>query len=158
MKLILNNTDDSFDVVALSNLFFPRDGFTEEKGKRLTITRTENAFEALFETEHGTYRAKNEINPALHDGERCAIKRAAYDVFSQATGIESPWGILSGVRPIRFFETVRGIYGDNAEEVMAPREDRPSQSNPAPSAGGKNGKSRRRCGALSFHSLLPQPL
>lgn len=119
MKLILNNTDDSFDVVALSNLFFPRDGFTEEKGKRLTITRTENAFEALFETEHGTYRARNEINPALHDGERCAIKRAAYDVFSQATGIESPWGILSGVRPIRFFETVRGIYGDKAEEVMA---------------------------------------
>lgn len=118
MKLILNGTDDSFDIVALSNLFFPRDGFTEEKGKLLTVTRKENRFEAVFEWNGVCYRSSHAVDPAIHDGERCAIKRAAYDVFSEATGIVSPWGILSGVRPIRFYETLKGIYGDDTEKVM----------------------------------------
>lgn len=118
MKLILNNTDDSFDIIALSNLFFPRDGFTEEKGKVLTVTRTENEFEAIFEWNGSTYRSAHSVDPALHDGERCALKRAAYDVFSAATGIVSPWGILSGVRPIRFYQTLTEIYGEKTEDVM----------------------------------------
>ena len=119
LKLILNNTDDSFDIVALSNLFFPRDGFTEEKGKVLTVTRNGDVFEAVFEWNGTVYRSARKIPAEVHDGERCAIKRAAYDVFSEATGIESPWGLLSGVRPIRFYETLTGIYGDKTEEVMA---------------------------------------
>ncbi|MBO5214238.1 MAG: coproporphyrinogen dehydrogenase HemZ [Clostridia bacterium] len=118
MKLILNGTDDSFDVVALSNLFFPRDGFTEEKGKILTITRKDDSFEAVFAWKSVLYRSIHKIDPALHDGERCAIKRAAYDVFSEATGIQSPWGILSGVRPIRFYETLTGIYGERTDSVL----------------------------------------
>lgn len=118
MKLILNNTDDTFDIVALSNLFFPRDGFTEEKGKTLTVTRKENSFEAVFSCFGTVYRSERPIPPEIHDGERCAIKRAAYDVFSQATGIQSPWGLLSGVRPIRFYETLTGIYGSDTEKVM----------------------------------------
>ncbi len=118
MKLILKGTDDSFDVVALSNLFFPRDGFSEEKGKILTITKTEDQFEAVFEWNGTSYRSVYTIDPKLHDGERCAIKRAAYDVFSNATSIQSPWGILSGVRPIRFYETLVKIYGKNTEKVM----------------------------------------
>ncbi|MBO5248432.1 MAG: coproporphyrinogen dehydrogenase HemZ [Clostridia bacterium] len=119
MKLILNGTDDSFDVVALSNLFFPRDGFTEEKGKILTITRNGDVFESVFSRDGESFHSAHKIDPALHDGERCAIKRAAYDVFSRATGILSPWGILSGVRPIRFYETLTGIYGDKTEEIMS---------------------------------------
>ena len=118
MKLILNGTDDSFDVVALSNLFFPRDGFTEEKGKILGITKTENGFEAEFQWNGASYKAFHPIPEEVHDRERCAIKRAAYDVFCQATNITSPWGILSGVRPIRFFETLTGIYGDRTEHIM----------------------------------------
>ncbi len=118
MKLILNHTDDSFDVVALSNLFFPRDGFTEEKGKILTVTRDEKGFEAVFAWNGKEYRSYYEIDEGLHDGARCSIKRAAYDVFSEATGIVSPWGILSGVRPIRFYETLLGIYGAKTEDIM----------------------------------------
>lgn len=118
MKLILNNTDDSFDVIALSNLFFPRDGFTEEKGKRLTITRESNGFRADFSYNERVFHAFYPIDGSIHDGERCAVKRAAYDVFRQATGIESPWGILSGVRPIRFYETLRGIYGEKTADIM----------------------------------------
>ena len=118
MKLILNNTDDSFDVVALSNLFFPRDGFTEEKGKLLTVTRTGNEFEAVFQWNGKQYRSVHTVDAALHDGERCALKRAAYDVFSEATGIVSPWGILSGVRPIRFYQALTEIYGEKTEDVM----------------------------------------
>ncbi len=118
MKLILNNTDDTFDLVALSTLFFPREGFTEEKGKILTVTRQNDVFEAKFQWKDNTFYAAHRIDPSLHDGERCAIKRAAYDVFCAATGIESPWGILSGVRPIRFYETLTGIYGARTEEIM----------------------------------------
>jgi len=118
VKLILNNTDDSFDVVALSNLFFPRDGFTEEKGKTLTVTRKDDSFEAVFTMSGQEFRSSRPIPAEIHDGERCAIKRAAYDVFSAATGIVSPWGLLSGVRPIRFYETLTGIYGDRTESVM----------------------------------------
>ncbi len=118
MKLILNNTEDSFDVIALSSLFFPRDGFTEEKGKILTVTRKDDTFEAILEWKEKQYRAAYKIDPDIHDAERCAIKRTAYDVFSQATGIRSPWGILSGVRPVRFYQTLLGIYGDKTEEIM----------------------------------------
>jgi len=118
LKLILNNTDDSFDVIALSNLFFPRDGFTEEKGKILTISRMEDRFEATLEYNGKRYFSASRIPPEVHDGERCAIKRAAYDVFSEATGIRSPWGLLSGVRPIRFYETLTGIYGEKTEDIM----------------------------------------
>lgn len=118
MELILHNTEDSFDVIALSNLFFPRDGFTEKKGKTLTVTKKENSFEAVFEWDGSIYRSESMIPDGIHDGERCAIKRAAYDVFSAATGIQSPWGLLSGVRPIRFYETLLGIYGNNTERVM----------------------------------------
>lgn len=119
MELILHNTDDSFDIIALSNLFFPRDGFTEKKGKTLTVTRTEDTFEAVFDWNGRIYHSAQAIPAGIHDGERCAIKRAAYDVFSAATGITSPWGLLSGVRPIRFYETLTGIYGDKTERIMA---------------------------------------
>lgn len=118
MKLILQNTDDSFDIVALSNLFFPRDGFKEEKGKILTVTRTKDRYEAVFTCNGKEYRAAYDAPAEVHDAHRCAIKRAAYDVFGQATGIRSPWGILSGVRPIRFYETLLGIYGDDAARIM----------------------------------------
>ncbi|MBQ1273057.1 MAG: hypothetical protein IIY12_06140 [Clostridia bacterium] len=118
MKLILNGTDDSFDVIALSNLFFPRDGFTEEKGKRLTVTRNGDTFEAVLEWNGTRWQSAHKVYQNLHDGERCAIKRACYDVFSEATGIQSPWGILSGVRPVRFYESLLKIYGEKTEETL----------------------------------------
>ncbi len=118
MKLILKGTDDSFDVIALSNLFFPRDGFTEEKGKILTVTKSENTFEAVLEWNGKRWKSCHSVDEKLHDGERCAIKRACYDVFSEATSIRSPWGLLSGVRPVRFYETLQGIYGAKTEEIM----------------------------------------
>ena len=164
LKLILNNTDDSFDIVALSNLFFPRDGFTEEKGKVLTVTRNGDVFEAVFEWNGTVYRSARKIPAEVHDGERCAIKRAAYDVFSEATGIESPWGLLSGVRPIRFYETLTGIYGDKTEEVMAKHylvtaeKNRALPQHHCPSGRSKTKQSAGGCGHVYFHSLLPQPL
>ena len=118
MKLILHNTEDSFDVVALSNLFYPRDGFTEEKGKILTVTRTGDSFEAVFSVNGNTYTSVHKIHPELYDGERCSIKSACYDVFRAATGIESPWGLLSGVRPIRFYETALSRYGEKTDEIL----------------------------------------
>ena len=118
MKLILKGTDDSFDVIALSNLFFPRDGFTEEKGKRLTVTKSGDTFEAVLEWNGTTWSSAHKVYQNLHDGERCAIKRACYDVFSKATSIQSPWGILSGVRPVRFYESLSQLYGEKTEEIL----------------------------------------
>ena len=118
MKLILQNTEDCFDIVALSNLFYPRDGFTEEKGKILTVTRTDDVFEAVFSVNGKEFRSEHSVHPELYDGERCAIKSACYDVFRDATGIESPWGLLSGVRPIRFYETAQTRYGERTDEIL----------------------------------------
>ncbi len=118
MKLILNNTEDSFDIISLSNLFFPRDGFKEEKGKTMTVTRKGDTFEAVFLRDGKEFRATYTADKQLHDGERWALKRAAYDVFSAATGIVSPWGILSGVRPVHYYEKLLEIYGEHTDELL----------------------------------------
>ncbi len=118
MKLILKNTENSFDIIALSNLFFPRDGFTEEKGKILTLTKKGNTFEVLLEYNGAKFFGAYPVDDTLHDGERWAIKRAGYEVFSAATGITSPWGILSGVRPVHYYEKLLDIYGEKTDEIL----------------------------------------
>lgn len=118
MKLNLIHTDRSFDVVSLCPLFFPRDGFSEEKGKILTVIREEDRYRTVFEWNGTEYTSEYPIRDQILDAERTALKRAVYQVLSKATGITSPWGILSGVRPLRFYETVREAYGAQTADIM----------------------------------------
>ena len=118
MKLILQGTDRRYDIESLCPLFFPGEGFSEEQGKILTVTRNGNCFRATFQIEQTVTEAEVHVQPGLYDGERAALKRAVYEALQKAIGISSPWGILSGVRPLHFYQSALSCHGTQTEEIL----------------------------------------
>ncbi len=50
----------------------------------------------------------------LTDDNELTMARLLYDVLSRATGRKLPWGILTGVRPIKLFSTLAAQEGEEA--------------------------------------------
>ena len=97
MRIYLSGTDREYDLQCLSLLFFPGSDFSSDDGKELSVTVEGNTATAVFKLGENEYTATAEVRDEF-DSARLAVKRCAYDAMSEATGITSPWGLLTGIK------------------------------------------------------------
>lgn len=121
MILQLIGSNRVHDLQNLCLLFFPLSNFSEEDGNRLTVRLGATEAQAVFECAAGRFEATAPYQPSRFDGERLALKRAAYDALSAATGLHSPWGLLTGIKSALYYQKLQQQYAENAARVM--RED-----------------------------------
>lgn len=121
MKIELVNNDYRFDCENMCMLFFPNSKFSSkiDDGRFVRVSLNEDfAFAEFIDNNGSIYKATAEIFPFLYDKEKAALKTALFKVFSKATGINPPWGIVTGIRPVSFWLKMCEIHGDKASEVM----------------------------------------
>lgn len=120
MKIFLSGTDREYDLQCLSLLFFPGSDFSTADGKELFVKIEGKTAEAVFKDGENEYVSTAEVRDEF-DSERLAIKKCAYDVMSEATGITSPWGLLTGIKSALYYGTLKETYGEKAREVFSSR-------------------------------------
>ena len=86
-RFYINNIDDDYHFTELARVFLPDDGFEiiAYNGRRIAHLLGENSFL---------------VNEAGSD-DREAVKREFYGLLSDITGMDPPWGTLTGVRPLK---------------------------------------------------------
>ncbi len=113
MELFLINYDTHYEIEQLSRMFF----------RRLTLTKTDSCpvlpagDYILIQNKNGSFDLKISFNGNEHSNfitvdpngakEEMQLCTAAYKLYETATGISLPWGVLTGVRPVRLF---RNLY------------------------------------------------
>lgn len=117
MILDLIGTDRVYDVQSLTLLFYPNSNFTEDDGKKLTVSFDGKTAEAVLNCPAGEFKSQVRMTEGF-DSERLAIKRSAYNVLSEATGIKSPWGLLTGIKSALYYGTLKSVHGDKAYEIF----------------------------------------
>lgn len=121
MRLTLIGSDRAHDVQNVCLLFFPLSDFSSDDGRQLQVELTAQQATATFVWNGNVYTSSAPYTSTRFDAQRLAVKRAAYDVLSAATGKTSPWGLLTGIKSALYLEKLRGVYGSDAERIM--RED-----------------------------------
>ncbi len=119
MELFLINYDTHYEIEQLSRMFF----------RSLTLTKAEvcpvlpDDDYILIQNKNGSFDLKISFNGNRHSSfitidltgakEEMQLCTAAYKLYEKATGISLPWGVLTGVRPVRLF---RNLY--KKEEIL----------------------------------------
>lgn len=120
MRIYLSGTDREYDLQCLALLFFPGSDFSSDDGKELTVSVDGKKATAVFRLGENEYTAAAEVRDEF-DSERLAVKRCAYDAMSEATGITSPWGLLTGIKSALYYGALKEAHGDNARKVFSER-------------------------------------
>lgn len=124
MILITENHSFQYDMENLAEIFFPYEKIkvlgelSGEKDNITVITRAcgnEISVEAFVFEKHKIKRqsvfAQSDI--------RSMLSILFYEVMSDITGLDYPWGILYGVRPARFMHSLDAKYSkEKAEEIF----------------------------------------
>ena len=118
MLLTLSGTDRCHDIQNVCLLFFPLSSFTDEDGKSLSVTFCEDKATAVFIWNGQRFESVRHYEAGRFDAERLCVKRAVYDVLKLATSIDSPWGLLTGIKSAIYLDKLRGVYGQKAEQIM----------------------------------------
>ncbi len=120
MRIYLSGTDREYDLQCLALLFFPGSDFSSDDGKELTVSVDGKKATAVFRLGENEYTAAAEVRDEF-DSERLAVKRCAYDAMSEATGITSPWGLLTGIKSALYYGALKEAHGQRAREVFTER-------------------------------------
>lgn len=121
MIIELENCDLRYDVQSVCLLFFPREPFSEEAGKRLKISFGETGVLAEFSFFGRQYSLFETLISGEFDSERTAVKRAAYRVLERACGKSSSWGVVTGIRPASLYGKLERRFGSSAREIFENR-------------------------------------
>jgi oxygen-independent coproporphyrinogen-3 oxidase len=120
--LRVNNVNHSYryDIQSLCLIFFPRESFKEgdTSDKELTVILGEKTAKATFICKDKEITEEVSLTDFPIDRERAAVKKAAYLALCKVTGITSPWGSLTGIRPALFYQKVMEEFGAEADNVM----------------------------------------
>ncbi len=118
----VNNINHSYryDIQSLCLIFFPRESFKEgdTSDKELTVILGDKTAKATFICKDKEITQEVSLADFPLDRERAAVKKAAYLALCKATGITSPWGSLTGIRPALFYQKVKEEFGADADNVM----------------------------------------
>ena len=109
MIVTLCGTGYRYDVQSVCQLFFPREKFSEENGKRLTVTLLQDRACAELVLDGKRYACEEKL-AGIYDNVRTSVKKCAYNVLSAATGRKSPWGIVTGIRPAMLYEKLEDAF------------------------------------------------
>ncbi|MBP0980205.1 MAG: coproporphyrinogen dehydrogenase HemZ [Oscillospiraceae bacterium] len=124
MQLFLINYDTHYEIEQLSRMFFRQ--LTVEKldtapelpdTDYILIEKTEVGFDIRLNFDGGSYsdRVVYDTNGPKEEMQLCL---GAYKLYEKATGHGLPWGVLTGVRPVRLMRNMYKNEGD-LEKVQA---------------------------------------
>ncbi|MDR0914751.1 MAG: coproporphyrinogen dehydrogenase HemZ [Oscillospiraceae bacterium] len=117
MRLYINNHSFHYECENLVRVFFPNLKITVEREQKAliapyvatTVTNSEiivtvkiDEFEQTLTAPKQDSDAKNEI----------AMAQMIYKLLCSQSGADQPWGILTGVRPIKLIKSLRETYGN----------------------------------------------
>lgn len=124
MQLFLVNYDTHYEIEQLSRMFFK--GLTVEKSEKIPplpvqdyilIVKTETGFDYTVDI-GGTKWENTVVYDPQGAKEEMQLCLGAYKLYEQATGSGLPWGVLTGVRPVRLMRNLYKSEGD-LEKVKA---------------------------------------
>ncbi len=119
MKIECVGCEFSFDMQALSLLFFPNTKFADASdGRQMYVTLSDGTAEVRFIGDGIKDRESVTINRELYDAEKAACKRAAFILLSRVTGQRPEWGLLTGIRPAVFYEKMKLRHGADVDRIM----------------------------------------
>lgn len=116
MQLCFNGNDFKYEMENIARLFYPLRRFdflyepeTLPEGDLIHILRKEGEKDTFLriEVREGTYvgSRENTLPAGLPDGEyELELGRLLYRVLEEHTGITPQWGILTGVRPVKWVQ------------------------------------------------------
>ena len=118
MQLFLVNYDTHYEIEQLSRMFFK--GLTVEKcadipplpgQDYILIVKTDSGFDYTVNIKGTESKSTAAIDP---DGpkEEMQLCLGAYKLYQSATGSGLPWGVLTGVRPVRLMRNLYKAEGD----------------------------------------------
>lgn len=127
MTIYINNHSFHYEMENLVRLFFPNDKITvtkeltDKKQTPYIITSmlknvTTTAVKAEVVTENFSETNEKIIEPSSESFEKTAERTMAvclYEILCHLTDRKQPWGILTGVRPIKLFRRLCAEYGEN---------------------------------------------
>ena len=124
MQLFLVNYDTHYEIEQLSRMFFRQ--LTVEKLDKtptlpatdyILIEKTDSGFDISVSLGGDAYAAKV-VYDAKGPKEEMQLCLGAYRLYEKATGHGLPWGVLTGVRPVRLMRNMYKNEGD-LEKVQA---------------------------------------
>ena len=124
MQLFLVNYDTHYEIEQLSRMFFRQ--LTVEKLDKtptlpatayILIEKTDSGFDISVSLGGNAY-AHKVVYDAKGPKEEMQLCLGAYRLYEKATGHGLPWGVLTGVRPVRLMRNMYKNEGD-LEKVQA---------------------------------------
>lgn len=129
MNLLLQGHSFRYEMERLTMMFFPLEKIhwfedTAPEGEPFVLARAEQLPQGLRLTaglQDGTHGPETELlTDSLSEGEtELALGRLLYGALCRATGISPPWGILTGVRPVKL---LRELYAAQPSPAAAEEE------------------------------------
>lgn len=119
MEIKISGHNYQYDVSGMSLLFFPGEPVcfkTYPRGALRLSSRVVNTTRGLyaratFWMEESVYRAEKKMQNHTREEMLAAVKHTIYRVFSRATGILPPWGILTGIKPTGIYQRLLAEKG-----------------------------------------------
>lgn len=93
-----------------------------DDGFVLRADQNDRGLTLQVEDQEGKVRLNSEtplVDESGYLNEDQIVKRAGYDLLSQWHERELPWGILTGVKPVRFYQKIRQMYpNEDTEKIL----------------------------------------
>ncbi|MEG0804501.1 MAG: coproporphyrinogen dehydrogenase HemZ, partial [Pygmaiobacter sp.] len=122
MQLYIDGLPSPYEIEQLTRMFYAevtvKSGFPRDKGPMVLARFGRTRFLAAVRTEHGCTVRCAARNPADDKEPELALARLLFGLLCEKTGLCPPWGVLTGVRPVRLVhEALRRGHSD--DEVRA---------------------------------------
>ena len=128
MTIYIDNHSFHYEMENLVRLFFPNDKINvtneipQEKEipyiiTSMTVDDTTTKVKAQVTTENFSETSEKTVEPSSETFEKNAERTMAvclYELLCKLTGRTQPWGILTGVRPIKLFRRLSAEYGEDS--------------------------------------------
>lgn len=118
MDIIIYGHEFFYDITSISMLFFPGEKTNMvDKSKQpsyivSTLIKNANKQIALTKFKYNNKWYKAQKSADLFSDSKDLVKLSFYKCCSKATGIESDWGILTGIRPLSVYEKIKSQNKD----------------------------------------------
>lgn len=124
MNLYVINHSFHYELENVARLFFPNEKITvvrECERKEEPYIYTEMSDKLTVEVKAGDFnKSLNTENTGEDNEKELSLAQMLYKLLCEFTGINQPWGLLTGVRPIKLFRNVSNEQGfEKAKEIFA---------------------------------------
>ncbi|MEE0844026.1 MAG: coproporphyrinogen dehydrogenase HemZ, partial [Ruminococcus sp.] len=120
MNLYVRNNKFWFELENLTRLFFPNEKinvFKDDSALELPYICAEQGENITVSVRIGGFEAAKSAPVSPDDGENeLSMVKLLYVILRDFSGVDQPWGLLTGVRPIKLLRRVREELGEAAVE------------------------------------------